>query len=90
LVFIHRSLSFGLSQAAPKWSSRGALRLSSHGGINDRLTVKRITIMTLNRRMWSRRKLTTFIAAGIAAIVLATGGYAIAGSARVVARTRRQ
>jgi hypothetical protein len=56
------------------------LRLSSHGGINDRLTVKRITIMTLKRRMWSRRKLTTFIAAGIAAIVLATGGYAIAGS----------
>jgi hypothetical protein len=42
--------------------------------------VKGITIMTLKRRIWSRRKLTTFIAAGIAAIALATGVYAIAGS----------
>ncbi|MCW2952489.1 MAG: hypothetical protein JWQ48_1659 [Conexibacter sp.] len=36
--------------------------------------------MTLERRIFSRRKLTTSIAAGLAAITLATGGYAIASS----------
>jgi hypothetical protein len=36
--------------------------------------------MTLKHKLLSRRKLTTSIAAGAAAIALATGGYAIAGS----------
>jgi hypothetical protein len=36
--------------------------------------------MTLKLRSLSRRKLTTSIAAGAAAIALATGGYAIANS----------
>jgi hypothetical protein len=36
--------------------------------------------MTLKHRILSRRKLTTSIAAGAAAIALATGGYAIADS----------
>lgn len=36
--------------------------------------------MTLKHRILSRRKLTTSIAAGVAAIALATGGYAIANS----------
>jgi hypothetical protein len=36
--------------------------------------------MTLRQRLSSRRKLTASIAAGIAAIALATGGYAIANS----------
>jgi hypothetical protein len=36
--------------------------------------------MTLKPRMWSRHKLTASIAAGVAAIALATGGYAIANS----------
>jgi hypothetical protein len=36
--------------------------------------------MTLNHRILRRRKLTTSIAAGAAAIALATGGYAIANS----------
>ena len=36
--------------------------------------------MTLRQRILSRRKLTTSIAAGVAAIALATGGYAIANS----------
>jgi hypothetical protein len=38
------------------------------------------TTMTLKHRILSRRKLTTSIAAGVAAIALATGGYAIANS----------
>jgi hypothetical protein len=36
--------------------------------------------MTLKDKILSRRKLTTSIAAGVAAIALATGGYAIANS----------
>jgi hypothetical protein len=36
--------------------------------------------MTLKHRILSRRKLTTSIAAGVAAIALATGGYTIANS----------
>jgi hypothetical protein len=36
--------------------------------------------MTLKHRILSRRKLTTSIAAGAAAIALATGGYGIANS----------
>jgi hypothetical protein len=36
--------------------------------------------MTLKHKILSRRKLTTSIAAGAAAIALATGGYAIANS----------
>ena len=36
--------------------------------------------MTLKHRTSSRRKLTAFIAAGVAAIALAMGGYAIANS----------
>src|SRR5437764_10250595 len=36
--------------------------------------------MTLTRRILGRRKLTASIAAGVAAIALATGGYAIANS----------
>jgi hypothetical protein len=36
--------------------------------------------MTLKHKLLSRRKLTTSIAAGAAAIARATGGYAIAGS----------
>jgi hypothetical protein len=36
--------------------------------------------MTLKHRILGRRKLTTSIAAGVAAIALATGGYAIADS----------
>ena len=36
--------------------------------------------MTLKHKILSRRKLTTSIAAGVAAIALATGGYAIASS----------
>jgi hypothetical protein len=36
--------------------------------------------MTLKHKLLSRRKLTTSIAAGAAAIALATGGYAIADS----------
>jgi hypothetical protein len=36
--------------------------------------------MTLHRGIFSRRKLTTSIAAGAAALALATGGYAIADS----------
>jgi hypothetical protein len=36
--------------------------------------------MTLKHRILSRRKLTTSIAAGTAAIAVAIGGYAIAGS----------
>ena len=36
--------------------------------------------MTLKHTILSRRKLTTSIAAGVAAIALATGGYAIADS----------
>ena len=36
--------------------------------------------MTLKHKILSRRKLTTSIAAGVAAIALATGGYAIADS----------
>jgi hypothetical protein len=39
-----------------------------------------MTTMTLNRRIWSRRKLTTSIAAGIATIAVAVGGIAIADS----------
>jgi hypothetical protein len=36
--------------------------------------------MTLKHRILSRRKLTAFIAAGTAALAVATGGYAIADS----------
>ena len=36
--------------------------------------------MTLMQKILSRRKLTTSIAAGVAAIAVATGGYAIANS----------
>jgi hypothetical protein len=36
--------------------------------------------MTVKRRMFSRRRLTTMIAAGAAAIAIAIGGFAIAGS----------
>ena len=36
--------------------------------------------MTLRQKILSRRKLTTSIAAGVAAIALATGGYAIVNS----------
>jgi hypothetical protein len=36
--------------------------------------------MTLRHRIFGRRKLTTSVAAGAAAIALATGGYAIADS----------
>jgi hypothetical protein len=36
--------------------------------------------MTLKRRTLGRSKLTTSIAAGVAALAVATGGYAIAGS----------
>jgi hypothetical protein len=36
--------------------------------------------MTLTQKILSRRKLSTSIAAGVAAIALATGGYAIANS----------
>jgi hypothetical protein len=36
--------------------------------------------MTLKHRIFGRRKLTSSIAAGVAAIALATGGYAIANS----------
>jgi hypothetical protein len=36
--------------------------------------------MTLKHRIFSRRKLTTSIAAGVAAVALATDGYAIANS----------
>jgi hypothetical protein len=36
--------------------------------------------MTIKQKILSRRKLTTRIAAGVAAIVLATGGYAVANS----------
>jgi hypothetical protein len=36
--------------------------------------------MTLKHRIWSRRKLTTSIAAGTAAIAVAIGGFAIADS----------
>jgi hypothetical protein len=36
--------------------------------------------MTLKQRILSRRKLTASIAAGVAAIALATGGYTIANS----------
>jgi hypothetical protein len=36
--------------------------------------------MTLKPRMLSRRRLTAFLAAGAAAIAVATGGYAIADS----------
>ena len=36
--------------------------------------------MTLKQKILSRRKLSTSIAAGVAAIALATGGYAIANS----------
>jgi hypothetical protein len=39
-----------------------------------------MTTMTLKRRIWSRRKLTTSIAAGIATIAVAVGGIAIADS----------
>jgi hypothetical protein len=39
-----------------------------------------MTAMTLKRRIWSRRKLTTSIAAGIATIAVAVGGIAIADS----------
>jgi hypothetical protein len=36
--------------------------------------------MTRRHKIWSRRKLTTSIAAGVAAVALATGGYAIANA----------
>jgi hypothetical protein len=36
--------------------------------------------MTVKHRIWSRRKLTTFIATGTAAIAVAIGGVAIADS----------
>ncbi|MDX6590572.1 MAG: hypothetical protein QOI84_1846 [Solirubrobacterales bacterium] len=36
--------------------------------------------MALKQRIWIRRKLTASIAAGVAAIAIATGGYAIANS----------
>jgi hypothetical protein len=36
--------------------------------------------MALNHRTWSRRKLTTSIAAGAAAIAVAVGGFAVADS----------
>jgi hypothetical protein len=36
--------------------------------------------MTLKHKFWRRHKLTTSIAAGVVAIALATGGYAIADS----------
>src|SRR5438874_742682 len=41
---------------------------------------KRWSTMTLKHRILSRRKLTASIAAGVAAIALASGGYAIANS----------
>ena len=46
--------------------------------------------MTLKHKILSRRKLTTSIAAGAAAIALAIGGYAIADSGSSSRRERRQ